>query len=242
MADGEAIEPRRAKTRRAFEVIRDGIRADLAGGKLNPGDKLPAERELAEKLGFSRAAVREALRGLEATGIIQLQMGVTGGAFIRNGDKAVVSRSISDIIVLGRIPLRQVMEVRSLLLARAVQLACERAKSEDFDAIENNIRETEASNDDPETESRCVREFYTLLGAMSGNEVLGMLIEATTSIALDFVTSHKIEFTSELIVLRRNVLSRLRARDAEGASRAIAENIAFLHGYVIARAAAREGL
>ena len=135
--------------------------------------------------------MREALRGLEATGIVQLQQGVTGGAFIQNGDKAVVSRSISDIIVLGRIPLRQVMEVRSLLLARAVQLACEWAKAEDFDLIENNIRETEASSDDPEAESRCVLEFYTLIGALPGNEVLGMLIEATTSIVLDFAASHR---------------------------------------------------
>jgi hypothetical protein len=64
------------------------------------------------------------------------------------------------------------------------------------------------------------------------------LIEATSSISLDFVARHGIEFTDELIVLRKRVLNRLRARDGDGASRAIAENLAFLHGFVIARAAA----
>jgi DNA-binding GntR family transcriptional regulator len=87
---------------------------------------------------------------------------------------------------------------------------------------------------------RHVRQFYNLLGELSGNEVLAILIEATSSITLDFVVSHGIEFTDELIVLRRKVLNRLRARDADGASRAIVENLAFLHGFVIARAAARE--
>lgn len=238
MVDGDTIRPRATKTRRAFEVIYDKVRSDLAKGVLKTGDKLPAERELAEQLGFSRSAVREALRALEATGLIQLQKGVTGGAFIRSGDPETVSRSINDIIVLGKIPLRDVMDVRALLMGRAVQLVCERGKVADLDRIEQNISDTEAAANARAPLEDHVRLFYSLLGEMSGNEVLAMLIDATTSISLNFVFSHKIEFTTELLVLRRNVLARLRARDAEGASRAIAENMAFLHGYVVARAAA----
>ncbi|WP_293902344.1 GntR family transcriptional regulator [Phenylobacterium sp.] len=238
MADGETTRPPATKTRRAFEVVYDKVRSDLASGLLKTGDKLPAERDLAEQLGFSRSAVREALRALEATGLIQLQKGVTGGAFIRSGDPETVSRSINDIIVLGKIPLRDVMEVRALLLGRAVQLVCERGKATDLDRIAQNIDDTEAAANARARLEDHVRAFYSLLGEISGNEVLAMLIDATTSISLNFVFSHKIEFTTELLVLRRNVLARLRARDADGASRAISENLAFLHGYVVARAAA----
>src|SRR5277367_2438163 len=142
MADGDAIPIREAKSRRAFEVVYDKIRRELAEGVLKAGDKLPAERELAEKLGFSRAAVREALRALEATGLVQLQKGVKGGAFIQNSNRNDVNRSINDIVVLGRVPLRHVMEVRTLLLTRAVELACEQASSEDLDRIEKNINDT----------------------------------------------------------------------------------------------------
>ena len=77
--------------RRIFEDIYDQIRSDLASGALKPGDKLPAERELAEKLGFSRSAVREAIRALEASGIVYLQKGVNGGAFIQTGQVETVS-------------------------------------------------------------------------------------------------------------------------------------------------------
>lgn len=243
MDDAAAIPPTAApaatRNRRVFEEIYDQIRTELADGVLRPGDKLPAERELAEKLGFSRSAVREALRALEATGIVQLRKGVTGGAFIKGGDPAAVGRSISDIIALGQIPLRQVMEVRALLLTRAVQLACERASAEDFDLVDDNIRRTEAGADQGADLMADIREFYSLLGRISGNQVLEMLIDATTAISLNLVVKHRIEFTPELIPLRRNVLGRLRARDAEGAARAIAENIAFLHGFVIARAQER---
>src|SRR5271165_3976632 len=238
MPDGDTNPPKTGKGRRAFEVVSDKVRRELADGVLKAGDKLPAERELAESLGFSRAAVREALRALEATGLVQLQKGVKGGAFIQNGARDDVSRSINDIVVLGRVPLRQVMEVRTLLMTHAVKLACEHATREDLDRIEKNIADTEASARAGEPTMRHVRQFYHLLGELSGNEVLAILIEATSAITLNFVARHGIEFTNELIILRRKVLSRLRAGDAEGASRAIAENLAFLHGFVIARAAA----
>lgn len=224
------------RNRRIFEVIYDQIRGDLVSGKLKSGDKLPAERELAEELGCSRSAVREALRALEASGIVYLQKGVNGGAFIHTGQTETVSRSITDIMVLGNIPLRQVMEVRTLLLGRAVQIACERGRTEDFDAIDANIHSTESTQDDPAKRFQHIKEFYSLLGRASGNQVLELLIDATTSISLDFAKKYKIEWTPELIPLQQNVLGRLRARDAEGATRAIGENIAFLHGFVIARA------
>jgi GntR family transcriptional regulator, transcriptional repressor for pyruvate dehydrogenase complex len=238
MADGETARKTKAKSPRAFEIIYEAIRKDLMEGTLKPGDKLPAEREFAEQLGFSRAAVREALRALEATGIVQLHKGVSGGSFVKSGDAQTVTRAINDIVVLGKVPLRQVMEVRSLLLCRAVQLIVEQTTDENLDIIDKNIRDTDIA---AATKSRRLRffvsEFYHILGQLSGNKVLELLIDVTTTISLEFVWNHKIEFSGELIAYRRNVLSRLRARDAVGAARAISENLAFLHGFVIARAA-----
>ena len=66
------------QVRRAFEEICDRIRARIAAGLLKPGDKLPAERELAQQLGVGRNALREALRSLEIAGIVRLQKGAQG--------------------------------------------------------------------------------------------------------------------------------------------------------------------
>ena len=222
---------------RAFDIVRDRIRADLAEGILKPGDKLPAEREFAEKLGFSRAAVREALRGLEATGVVQLQKGVAGGAFIQGGDKKGVSRSISDLIILGGVPLRQIMEVRSLLLTHAVRLACEKAES--FDALDLNISNTEAQADDYEATFHNINEFYSVIGKLSGNDVLTMLIDSVTNLTTVQAKELQLEFTDEILVLRRALLARLKARDQDGAALAVAKTMAFLHGFIMARAADR---
>ena len=62
-------------TRRTFEEICERIREQLALGVLKPGDKLPAERELAQQLCVSRNVLREALRSLEMAGVLKLPKG-----------------------------------------------------------------------------------------------------------------------------------------------------------------------
>ncbi|WP_426442565.1 FadR/GntR family transcriptional regulator [Bradyrhizobium genosp. P] len=79
---------------RAFDTICQKVRDLLADGSLKPGDKLPAERQLAEQFGVGRSALREALRTLEAAGILTLKKGAHGGAFIRQGDPSRVTQVI----------------------------------------------------------------------------------------------------------------------------------------------------
>ena len=85
---------RRVQVARAFEDIARQIREELLQGRLRPGDRLPAERELAVQFGVSRNTLREALRSLEIAGLITLRKGAAGGgrshmrglAFARSGD------------------------------------------------------------------------------------------------------------------------------------------------------------
>ena len=69
------------KTKRIYEEIVEQLKELISKGELKHGQKLPAERELAESLGVSRASVREALTALEAIGILDIRPG--DGTFIR---------------------------------------------------------------------------------------------------------------------------------------------------------------
>ena len=115
------------RTRRAFEEICDRIRAQIAAGTLRPGDKLPPERELAEQLGVGRNALREALRSLEIAGIVRLQKGTKGGAFIQAGDASRMDEVVRDMLSLGSISVAELTEARVHIQDLVVRLACERA-------------------------------------------------------------------------------------------------------------------
>src|SRR5215468_11498582 len=121
-------------TRRAFEEICERIREQLALGVLKPGDKLPPERDLAQQLGVSRNVLREALRSLEMAGVLRLQKGVKGGAFIQEGDTSRMNDVMRDMLSLGTISIRELSEARVHVLDLVVRLACANARQADFDA------------------------------------------------------------------------------------------------------------
>src|ERR671927_1736990 len=72
----------RVNAGRISGLIVDQIRLLIRDGHLTAGDRLPSERELGERFGVSRVTVREALRGLEAQGLVAIRVGAHGGAFV----------------------------------------------------------------------------------------------------------------------------------------------------------------
>src|SRR5246127_456269 len=137
------LEFRRIRTRRAFEEICQRIREQLALGVLKPGDKLPPERDLAQQLGVSRNVLREALRSLEMAGVLRLQKGVKGGAFVQKGDTGRMNDVMRDMLSLGTISVSELSEARVHVLDLGVRLACTNARQSDFEALEANVERTD---------------------------------------------------------------------------------------------------
>jgi len=222
------------RTRRAFEEICDRIRAQIAAGTLRPGDKLPPERELAEQLGIGRNALREALRSLEIAGIVRLQKGTKGGAFIQAADAGRMDEVVRDMLSLGTISVAELTEARVHIQDLVVRLACERATAADLDAIAANIDRTEEVTAAGEYLERveCSREFYRLLVAAAHNQVLTMMVRSVTEILMQFVYTRVAgggKPQPRLVEKRRAFLAALRARDAELATRLMRDHLASVH-------------
>ncbi|MDA7419007.1 FadR/GntR family transcriptional regulator [Xenophilus arseniciresistens] len=218
MSTSPALSFQEVKTRRVFEEICEQIRKRLASGALKPGDKLPAERDLAVEFKVSRPAVREALRTLEISGVVSLQKGVKGGAFIRDGNPAMLTQSLQDLMILGRVTLAGLAEARRLINGMVIELACERATEEDFLAIERNIEEIDASEDLVRRADAGVR-FFGLIARATRNEVLTMLVDSLSDIIRYVIDTSGRKARPELVPVRRNLLKAMRARDAKAAVR-----------------------
>ena len=221
-------------TRRAFEEICQRIRDQLDAGLLKPGDKLPAERDLAAQLGVGRNALREALRSLEIAGIVRLQKGVKGGAFIRAGNTGQMNQVMQDMLSLGSITVEELTETRLHIQDLVVRLACARATSADFDALTANIERTEAMTRAGRYLDRveCSREFYRLLVAATHNQVLAMMVHSLTEILMHFVTLRVAaggKPQPRLTEKRREFMAALRARDADRACRLMHTHLESVH-------------
>ena len=227
----EAINFGPVRNARVFEEICDQVRDQLSRGKIRTGDKLPAERILAMQFRVSRAAVREALRTLEVSGLVELRKGAKGGAFVLE-ESAPLTQSFESLLELGRIPLRDVTEARVLITDIVVRLACVRGTKRHFDAIARSIDELEKSMARNEGYERLhhITDFYDLLAAASDNEMLRLLTFAIAQLLSRLIAAKRPAPMKDLAQRRRAILAALRARDADKAAKLLSEHLIRVHG------------
>ena len=94
------------------EAIVDQIKTLIRSDRLRPGDRLPSERELGERMGVSRVTVREALRILEAGGLVEIRVGARGGAFVTTPSSRSLGAGLADLINLVPVTAVEVTEAR----------------------------------------------------------------------------------------------------------------------------------
>lgn len=218
------------RSARLFEEICDQIKAQLSQGRIRPGDKLPPERDLAGQFGVSRAAVREALRALEVSGIVELRKGKKGGAFLLE-ESAPLAQSLGEMIDLGRVSMHDFTEARILITEVVVRLACERGKKKDFDAIERDIELLEAAiaRGEGRSDTTYITNFYDLLAAATGNQMLRYLTHGIAIILAKLINVKQPPPMNDLGARRRAILKALRARDADKAGKLLTEHLMRVH-------------
>lgn len=178
--------------------------------------------------------MREALRSLEMAGVVRLQKGVKGGAFICSGDAGRMNEVVRDMLSLGSISVAELTESRVHIQDLVVRLACERATATELDALEANIERTQQMTIAGRYLDRveCSRDFYRLLVAAAHNQVLAMMVRSITEILMQFVYARVVAGgppQPRLVEKRRAFLAALRKRDAEEATRLMRNHLASVH-------------
>ncbi|GAA3528071.1 FadR/GntR family transcriptional regulator [Amycolatopsis ultiminotia] len=207
-----------ARAKRGYEYIAEQVRDAIATRRYKPGDRLPTEREMAEIFEVSRNGVREAIRSLESSGLVEIRIGVHGGVFVAAGDPQTVSRSVRDLASLGALPPENVLEARILLTSDVLRLACERATEEDLKRIEDDILVTEREVLQPGAQRTFqITRFYRLLAEATHNKVLVILTDSLAQAVHVRLLRGGPPVNRRVGELRRRIVGYIRAGDSESA-------------------------
>ncbi len=229
------IEP--ISPQRIYQEVANQLRRNISEGKLKPGDKLPPERNLAQMFGVSRNTMREALRALELSGLLELKLGSAGGAFVKPGSSNAVINGMRDLYFLGAITPDHLTEARISVSSAVIRMACERMTDDDLAALENTVALAAQSDKAGNFEERTKHHqaFHVLLARATHNPILLATTEGIMEITRQFVNAiGPTEDQNYTLPSRRRLLTHLRKRDAEKAVKEMTSALTKLHrGYMV---------
>ena len=227
------------------------LKALVFTGQLGPGDRLPAERDLAVQLGIGRMTLRLALKSLETSGYIVTTRGAHGGS--RVADVGALSAAWRDWMRRNGPQVQQIFELRMILETQVASLAAQRATPDDIRAIgatledagpsrllksdasppgrDGRVRDKDAAFQQPPHEESLIRwhtAFHDTLGAATHNERLQRAVrELGSEIFLPVAQVQDDPLLSEIRALHEGILDAVRAGDAARAERLMREHLEY---------------
>lgn len=148
----------------------------IVSGELQPGERLPPEQELADRLGVSRGSLREAVKALAAINVLD----------VRRGDGTFVSSLEADVLLTGLMfamellqvrELEEVLEIRRVVVPAATAIACERINEEQLDALRSILAEADRE-DDPQRLGELHQAFKQIVFEAIGNITLSTMVDS----------------------------------------------------------------
>lgn len=211
------------------EQVVEQIRSLITNGELRPGDRLPAERELAKQLGISRPSIRAGLRMLVARGVLRARHG--SGTYVADGPPSLDSDQLSLLAELHGFTFDQMYEARQVLEVQAAGLAAERATPEHLAAISEEVAEMYSTLEDPQQYLIHDIKFHRAIAAASANPILATLVEMVSAVMYgqrrDTIgRAHDFKESAEM---HQRVYRAIRARQPDEARAAMHEHLALAH-------------
>jgi GntR family transcriptional repressor for pyruvate dehydrogenase complex len=148
------------------------VRDDLFAKKLKPGDFLGTEKDLAARFGTSRIVARDALRTLEALGIVEIRMGKGGGARIAHGNPRLFAEALAVQFDLIGVSTAEIMDVQRAIETLGAELAAENATAADIAQLRALIAQAEAVIGNADAFTKLSRDFHLAVAEASHNRVI----------------------------------------------------------------------
>ncbi len=182
---------------RVFQDLVNQIEGAILDGRLKVGDKLPPQRELVEMFQTSRASLREALRVLEQKGLIDIKLGVSGGAVIKAVDTEPVTESLALLIQHQKVSLEELAEFREGVEGNVAALAARRATRAEIAELKDLLETARGYVHKGMTawEKFCKVDnaIHVAIAAASGNSVYGFVLRMVHGNIQQYYEAHPLK-------------------------------------------------
>ena len=213
------------KPRRLYQDVVGQIQDLITDGTLAPGDRLPPERELAERLEVSRSSIREAMRALELQGLVVSRPG--SGTFVSTDSLETLVAIIASSLTGARDYLNDIFEVRRLLEPQIAALAAERATDADMHLMAEALEHQEQQIGRGETGVEGDTAFHFAMAQATHNWAIVKVMSTIADVLLQSrdLSLQTPDRPQRSLVSHRQILDLIRRRDVEGARPAMEHHI-----------------
>ena len=207
-----------AREEKAYARVIEKVKKMILSGELKPGEKLPPEREFAEKLEVSRNSVREAIRIMDMMGIVSSQQG--SGNYVTCEFQKSITETMAMMFAMDQVNDKQISQVRYSLEVLAFTLALDRVREEDLAKMEECVEKLDKNGDSKNNATLDKIIHYTLARA-SGNQLLIDILEACSGVFDIFIEDMRYGILknenrkTELNECHRHLVDALREGDRE---------------------------
>jgi GntR family transcriptional regulator, transcriptional repressor for pyruvate dehydrogenase complex len=212
-----------------YQRITDHVRELIETEQLRPGERLPAERELAQMLGVSRVPIRESMRALAAQGLIEIRRGQ--GMFVVSRDVQATIDQLASVLLKQRAAFEELFAVRRLLEPAAAEWAATRGEPDDFVTLERIVSDMETAGglDPPDFDTVGERDtqLHVEIAAAADNRVLVRIMQAIQDLHREQLeTSQRYAGRlTETLKDHRRIVDAIVARDPVEAHEAMSEHL-----------------
>lgn len=212
------------------DLALDQLKRYIASGAVMAGQRLPSERELARQLGVGRNSVREALKVLEAVGIVESRIGE--GTFITEQTGASIGRTIGLSLAAWGGTLVEILKARQMIETEAASVAAQQARSADIAALEGELLQMEAKAAEEAVYEYLAADmnFHRLVARATRNAIIAGIVANlidTLEEVLREAHADQIMTVAEGTATHRDIYAAIARHDSTAASDAMRQHLQF---------------
>ena len=234
-----SFEPARSGATLSSRIV-DEVCAALFEKRLASGDFLGTEKDIAERAGVSRIVARDALRTLQALGVVEIKVGAGGGARVAEGNPRLFSEALAVQLSLAGVSVEEMMDAQRAVETTAAELAAENADAADLRKLRDLLAEHEAVIEDGAAYTRSCMRFHLALAEASKNRVLVAQLLSLQHVSWPTVNrTLTMPVARHILEVHRELADVIESRDAAAARRLMDEHVRMIRARRVSEDAAQ---